>query len=368
MASPTENALPQLAGVSYVGDGRGIESTILTLHYNGAHFKVVAASPNDGVGGKALVPPQYNFDASVEAKIMHKTYRLSFGEFDMEKGKEFERLENHLAELAADACLPTMQQLAPTRIPDAETLEQYIHPRTYVLQVFTDFDRAALTCRALDGFAAIRDSHPPVPEDRIRAMGLDLATTDIPIVKASEVILIDRLQGMVWKVRVGGEEMICKGSINVFTNPLCDELEAYVKIRSAGATLRVPELRGIVVSQKGVVGILLGYIPHDHRNLRFLLSDADAGTIPPGEATVALRRKWATQIEETLRGLHKLGVLWRDIKTDNVLINKDGDAVVLDFGGGNTMGWVDQDKYGSMEGEEQGLRKIMEALKVETSS
>jgi serine/threonine protein kinase len=63
--------------------------------------------------------------------------------------------------------------------------------------------------------------------------------------------------------------------------------------------------------------------------------------------------------------LHNLGILWRDIKIDNVLINDDGDAVVLDFGGGNTMGWVDRDKYGTMEGEEQGLAKIIEALKVD---
>jgi hypothetical protein len=37
---------------------------------------------------------------------------------------------------------------------------------------------------------------------------------------------------------------------------------------------------------------------------------------------------------------------------------------VLDFGAGNTLGWVDPEEYGSMEGEEQGLRKIMEALGV----
>ena len=123
---------------------------------------------------------------------------------------------------------------------------------------------------------------------------------------------------------------------------------------------------GIVQSHKGgVIGILLAYIPHKHHSLRALLAGFDGGTIAPSEATASLRQKWAMQIRGTVAGLHGLGILWRDIKTDNVLINDDGDAVVLDFGGGNTMGWVDQDKYGSMEGEEQGLEKIMLALGVE---
>jgi serine/threonine protein kinase len=114
-----------------------------------------------------------------------------------------------------------------------------------------------------------------------------------------------------------------------------------------------------------VIGILLGYIPHKYHNLRALLAGIKAGTISPDEGTESLRTRWAAQIQVTLRGLHDLGILWRDIKTDNVLINDDGDAVVLDFGGGNTIGWVDQDKYGTMEGDEQGLQKIMVALEVD---
>jgi serine/threonine protein kinase len=71
------------------------------------------------------------------------------------------------------------------------------------------------------------------------------------------------------------------------------------------------------------------------------------------------------QIKQTLAGLHELGILWRDIKTDNVLVDDNGDAVVLDFGDGNTVGWVDRDKYGTMEGEAQGLQKILDVLEVE---
>ena len=112
-----------------------------------------------------------------------------------------------------------------------------------------------------------------------------------------------------------------------------------------------------------MVGVLLGYIPHKHCNLRALLASAEAGT---AEVTADLRRKWAAQIRGVVEGLHSLGILWHDIKVDNVLIDENDDAVVLDFGGGNTMGWVNRDKYGTMEGEKQGLQRIMAALRVET--
>jgi serine/threonine protein kinase len=115
-----------------------------------------------------------------------------------------------------------------------------------------------------------------------------------------------------------------------------------------------------------VIGILLSYIPHRYESLGDLLAGVEEGTAAPSEAAPSLRQKWAQQIRETLAELHGLGILWRDLKTQNVLIDNNGDAVVLDFGGGNTVGWVDNGKYATMEGEEQGLRKIMEALGVQT--
>jgi serine/threonine protein kinase len=88
----------------------------------------------------------------------------------------------------------------------------------------------------------------------------------------------------------------------------------------------------------------------------------DEGTVPETEATTSLKLKWAEQIRHSLAQLHKLGILWRDVKSDNVLIDENNDAVLLDFGGGNTVGWVDRDKYGTMEGDQQGLQKIIKAL------
>lgn len=303
------------------------------------------------------------------------------GPWDTAKQQATRRLKRQLADLAADACLPTMRRLAPTQIPNAQTLQDRLYPPEYALQVFTERDK--LTCRTLDDFTGIPKRHPPVPEERLRAMGLDLDTTNLLVAKPSQVILVRHLHQLVWKVTVDGEEMICKASLDLLEHhAVGDELATYLKVRAAGAKLRVPELKGrcnpsrrlmdadidnsigIIQSHRGVIGILLSYIPHTHHSLHALLAGIEEGTVAPSEAAPSLRQKWARQIRETVAGLHGLGILWRNLKTQNVLIDNNGNAVVLDFGGGNTVGWVDNDKYATMEGEEQGLRRMMEALGV----
>jgi hypothetical protein len=78
-------------------------------------------------------------------------------------------------------------------------------------------------------------------------MDLNLETTDLRVVKPSEVILVRHFQNHVWRVTVDGEEMICKASLDLFEHAIGDELAAYLKIRVAaarGVKLRVPELKG----------------------------------------------------------------------------------------------------------------------------
>jgi hypothetical protein len=50
------------------------------------------------------------------------------------------------------------------------------------------------------------------------------------------------------------------------------------------------------------------------------------------------------------------------VKAANVLIDKDNNAWIIDFGGGYTEGWVDRDKAGTVEGDLQGLANIMDFI------
>lgn len=72
--------------------------------------------------------------------------------------------------------------------------------------------------------------------------------------------------------------------------------------------------------------------------------------------------RWARQIKVTLKWLHECGIIWGDVKAQNVLIDKEDNAWIIDFGGSYTTGWVDKEKAGTLEGDMQGLEQIMKIL------
>jgi hypothetical protein len=367
----TQQYAPQWTGLRYLDGVPGLhDAARLNYLYNGSQFSVLAC-PKDTPQCKGL-------GQSDVGKILKEMNDLSWGEWSDEKDMRIEALEKELAALIGDACFPMMQELAPFPIPEPRTLQERIYPPTYSLRVFAEDGR--LTSQILTDFE-FPAKYPPISEAKLQEIGLD---DTLPVFDSSQIVLGPRLQALVWKVTIDGEDMICKVAIDVFGESVSEELETYLKIRNVGTIdgLRVPELKGapmyfqiitftadiisgIIRSHAGVIGIVLGEIPHKHHNLRVLLHLVEEGTVPETEATTSLRLKWAEQIRYSLAQLHQLGILWRDVKTDNVLIDENNDAVLLDFGGGNTLGWVDEDKYGTMEGEQQGLQKIMKALGVE---
>ncbi|KAM5341169.1 hypothetical protein ACJ41O_015278 [Fusarium nematophilum] len=133
------------------------------------------------------------------------------------------------------------------------------------------------------------------------------------------------------------------------------ELITHQKMAKAQITpphVRICPIYGLVRDETGVLGMLFPWIEKREVLSKWLAEDSPAD----------LRRRWASQIEETVEKLHQEGIIWGDVKAENVLIDKDNDAWVIDFGGSYTPGWVDPDKAGTLEGDEQGMRKIREML------
>lgn len=75
-----------------------------------------------------------------------------------------------------------------------------------------------------------------------------------------------------------------------------------------------------------------------------------------------MKNRWAEQIQHTIAALHQAGIIRGDAKPDNILIDAHGDAWVIDFGGGRTEGWVDADKAGTVDGDLQGLERILKFI------
>ncbi|KIJ39042.1 hypothetical protein M422DRAFT_210551 [Sphaerobolus stellatus SS14] len=134
------------------------------------------------------------------------------------------------------------------------------------------------------------------------------------------------------------------------------ELSIYrsIEIADPGKSLHVPRLHGLVRDKsRGLVfGLLLSYV--------------DGSTLYNSVACdtmISLRQKWGKQIKVTLGHLHEAGIIWGDAKPDNVLIDKQNyDACICDFGGGYTAGWVEKEKAGTVQGDMQGLVKILEYI------
>ncbi|KFZ19023.1 hypothetical protein V502_03878 [Pseudogymnoascus sp. VKM F-4520 (FW-2644)] len=77
---------------------------------------------------------------------------------------------------------------------------------------------------------------------------------------------------------------------------------------------------------------------------------------------IHLRQRWAAQVTSTVKHLHEADIVWGDAKAANVLVDINMDAWIIDFGGGFTEGWVEREKAGTVEGDIQGLAKIVDYI------
>jgi tRNA A-37 threonylcarbamoyl transferase component Bud32 len=132
------------------------------------------------------------------------------------------------------------------------------------------------------------------------------------------------------------------------------------KIRDTGMSLlhRVPRLEGLVGLREGgeAIGFLTNYIEtnNDLRDLYTLRDDIDT-------TSSSRREKWAGQIKQAIKQLHSQGVIWGDANPRNVLIDREDNAWLVDFGGGFNF---NRELMDTKEGDLEGLRVVYMFLKV----
>ncbi|EXM09684.1 hypothetical protein FOIG_00033 [Fusarium odoratissimum NRRL 54006] len=136
------------------------------------------------------------------------------------------------------------------------------------------------------------------------------------------------------------------------------ELGTYKMIHAAGldSQFNLCHLYGIVMDEYDfILGILLTHIDNRGCPLSTKIALKEHEDPPP-----EVKQRWMDQIDAAVSGLHDAGIIWGDVKAENVLIDQDSNAWVTDFGGGYTKGWVDKEVAETMEGDRMGMAKLRE--------
>ncbi|EHA23284.1 hypothetical protein ASPNIDRAFT_37297 [Aspergillus niger ATCC 1015] len=139
--------------------------------------------------------------------------------------------------------------------------------------------------------------------------------------------------------------------------PAIREISTLLRIQELGLLniIRAPKVHEFVDSQGDsfkISGILMDYIEH-----RDSLGYIDIPSTP-----LPVRRKWISQVQHTIETIHAAEIVWGDAKPDNILVDVDDNLWIIDFGGGYTHGWVDEDKQETLEGDNQALSRIVDFL------
>lgn len=262
-------------------------------------------------------------------------------------------------DLSLDGCyewavrpfLPLLEGIAPQPSGDATiTLQCFFSGEAF------DASLKAVNDTLLPGAIHTRDEI----EHIIGNPGIIWKTT-CPIFEAGEVevlsddptyILIDEPI----RVRIKGRELFFKALLDPDDSVGAHEvltLEKIAKAKLNPQEVRTSHLYGIVQDNKSqVIGLLLHYIQ--------VADTLYNKVVDLGSSNSDLKDKSKRQVRGTVEALHKAGIVWGDVKASNVLVDMAGDAWVTDFGGGHTRGWVDRDKAGTIDGDLQGLRAILD--------
>jgi serine/threonine protein kinase len=305
----------------------------ITLMFNDKQFIVEMSREH---------PPGYDETDAIEEKWLDELQAVAN---DDAKETIIMRRISHSIE---DISLPFMQDRAPAREDTKLSLHMCLNPETFTFQMATMKGKGTLVQRTEEF------------EDSTMRQTLEITSikTDLPLVHTTDIEVVEDLFARrVFKALVNGQERCCKIGGKIFHDSFQREFDALRKIQDANPQqIRVPSLEGIVKGENGdLIGIITEYVQTEKRSL----AHVDFQSTPKPQ-----RVKWVTQIQDTIRKLHDIGVVWGDAKTDNVLIDKSGDAWIVDFGGGRTHGWIDEAVFGTPEGDLEGVKKIIDALQV----
>ncbi|KAH7245329.1 hypothetical protein BKA59DRAFT_475681 [Fusarium tricinctum] len=276
---------------------------------------------------------------------------------------EYERLEDEVLGVILDAGRPLFPRPISSQIARAQN-NQSLHHLLFPQILYFRLEAPASCASIL----------PIKPSEANTILTIDPALDqgfeekleiyqDLPCYIPEEIVvtklLVRGASTVTAAVQVQGRDMFCKSRGEpggLFGTSEGRELECLGEMRKVfpqSDTIRIPQLLGYVHHEdtKQILGFLRQWVPGRR------LSDIDITS-----ATAEKKKKWTLQIRETIVSLHKHGLVWGDGKPSNIIIDEQDDAWLIDFGGGFTQGWVEEELADTKEGDKQALTKIAQLL------
>lgn len=302
----------------------------------------------------------FHISLSPDARLANTVQGLLLQKFDNAQRSgdddEEEEVMEEIADVVCLAGLPHFSELAPPKPqrPLLADLYSFLHPESFYFQLVTINGRAQI----------VRQDNPGLNTQLF--FSINIGTSALPTFAMRDIQVLKKLRGSyITKVLVEGQERCCKISNNMTQAAVQREFDCLSQVMAAAnikSPFRVPKLVGLI------------HAPGDHHNGQVVGIIEEFIDSAPGYSTLqrtgrqnvseSQKRKWAEQVRRTVEDLHQIGVVWGDGKTDNVLLDVNEDAWLIDFGGGWTQNWVDENLAGTVEGDMQAVQKIERFLAV----
>ncbi|KAM3072752.1 hypothetical protein ACMFMF_007084 [Clarireedia jacksonii] len=244
---------------------------------------------------------------------------------------------------ALTPCMPHFENLSSTKVA---TLQDYLQSKVY------HFDLGVINHKLVPILSA-QQTEIIQPGIRLPKELLEITINCLSYHPSSIDLIISSPET---EVLIDGKTMcFFKPYFPIDTELVVRELQTYFCIANSGLDLHdinIPQVHGIVRDDKGLIlGLLLSYIDCNYVTLACASEPA---------TDLSLKRRWVDQVFHTVTQLHNCGVIWGDAKPENVLIDANNDAWIVDFGGRCTDAFVNGGpSIGTFEGDIQGLSELV---------
>ena len=171
-----------------------------------------------------------------------------------------------------------------------------------------------------------------------------------------EAVLGQGANGRVYRATAPDGTVIALKELQFATVPGAQQIDAFEREAATLKTLHHPRIPRFIESFQEGEGVQLRL----YLAAEFIEGEALSARIARGPFPEPLLRDVATQVLRVLAYLHKLGLLHRDIKPDNLIVRPGGELVLVDFGsarrlsGSRTFGATLVGTFGYMPTEQLG--------------